>query len=184
MTTPGENDPANRSEPPSYGAYAYPGSETPEQLPQVQRGPLPPSVDTASKTMVVGAIVSVLLLIVNVATISTVRTYLDNQHKYSSSKINSLVAAGVATEIILGLIGAGLWLWMAWATRKGHSWARIVSTVFFAIGVIGAISGLAGNTTPGWERAIGVIPALIGLVAIIFLWKKESTAYFKPGQPR
>src|SRR5579859_7197739 len=32
-----------------------------------------------------------------------------------------------------GLVLAALWLWMAWKTRTGRNWARIVSTVFFGL---------------------------------------------------
>jgi hypothetical protein len=31
------------------------------------------------------------------------------------------------------LIGVGLWIWMAQMNKAGKNWARITSTVFFAI---------------------------------------------------
>ena len=136
---------------------------------------------TASKIMVAGAVLNVVLLVVSLATIGSVRTTLNNQHKYTHAQVDSAVTLAVVGAIIGGLIGTGLWLWMSWAVRRGQNWARIVSTVFFGLGVVFFLVGLAGKT-PGWERALGLLPVLVGLGAIVFLWKKESGPYFKPGQ--
>ena len=44
--------------------------------------------------------------------------------------------AAVVTAVIGALIAIGLWLWMAWANRRGRNWARIVSAVFFGINTL------------------------------------------------
>jgi hypothetical protein len=70
-----------------------------------------------------------------------------------------------------------LWAWMAWANNKGSRWARIVATVLFALNTISLIfaAGRASITiifvALGW---------LVGLAAVVLLWRKESTAYARP----
>ena len=42
-------------------------------------------------------------------------------------------------EIVLGLVAAALWLWMARANGHGRSWARILATVLFGLATLEAI---------------------------------------------
>jgi len=51
-------------------------------------------------------------------------------------------AGYVVGGTITGLIAGGLWLWMAWANKRGRSWARILSTVFFGLLTLYAVVGL------------------------------------------
>ena len=43
-------------------------------------------------------------------------------------------------EIVLGLVAAALWLWMARANGHGRNWARILSTVLFGLATLEDIS--------------------------------------------
>jgi hypothetical protein len=78
-----------------------------------------------------------------------------------------------------------LWIWMAQMNQRGRNWARITSTVFFALATLSAIGGLAGGTLSGGSinRFYGLLVWVIGGVAIILLWRPSSTEYFK-GVPR
>jgi hypothetical protein len=68
---------------------------------------------------------------------------------------------------------------MARANGQGKNWARILSTVLFGLatldlfGVLSQPKTLLGLIFP-------VLTWLIGLGAIVFLWRKESTEFFKP----
>jgi len=95
------------------------------------------------------------------------------------------LAAGAAGSSTLGaVIGAGLWFWMARANRSGAQWARITSTVLFAIdcvlllAIIGLASKVAGTAGVGLVIGSALVQWLIGLVAIITLWARPSSAYF------
>ena len=79
--------------------------------------------------------------------------------------------------VVGGLIGAGLWLWMAWANKRGRSWARIVSTVFFAIATLGLIGSFAQANTIA-SRIITIVGWAIGLAALVFLWQRQSSDYY------
>jgi hypothetical protein len=65
---------------------------------------------------------------------------------------------------------------MAWKCKEGRSWARIVSTVFFGIASLGALSELTNLGTAGmWN----LVTWAVGLVAIILLWQGSSTDFFR-----
>ena len=65
--------------------------------------------------------------------------------------------------------------------QAGKNWAKITSTVFFALDSIGAIGGLAGGQFSGGSvnRFYGLVVWVIGGIAIILLWQRSSTEYFK-----
>lgn len=104
-------------------------------------------------------------------------------------------SGGAVYGIVVPLIGAGLWVWMAMMNKAGKEWARIVATVFFGLSCIGllialvgigALTALGGALGSGAAVALGVLALLvtvaawlIGLFTILFLWRKESSAYFK-----
>jgi hypothetical protein len=82
------------------------------------------------------------------------------------------------------LIVTGLWLWMAWANKRGRSWARIMATVFFGILTAGGLALLVMVLTGGFLPAAGLAWAaflgywLPGLGAVILLWQRSSSDYY------
>ena len=87
----------------------------------------------------------------------------------------------VVALVLVGLIAAGLWIWLARSCRAGKSWARIVSTVLFAISTISAFISIGGGALAAGDatRIYGFVVWIIGLVAIIALWQRASSDYFK-----
>lgn len=92
----------------------------------------------------------------------------------------SSTGAFIGGSVLAGLIIAGLWLWMAWKNREGRSWARVVSTVFFGIMCLIAIVNLFGLPSP--SAFIALAEWAVGLAAIIFLWRGESSQYYRAVQ--
>jgi hypothetical protein len=89
---------------------------------------------------------------------------------------NPLVAGIVAAVIV-----TGLWLWMAWKTGAGRSWARVLSTVFFGFACLRLLSTvLAAGGSGGKVLALVVtlIDWSIALAALIQLWQRESSDFF------
>jgi hypothetical protein len=157
----------------------FPGSN---QTPVPSRPPIPQSVTRAVQAMYVGAVASLIGIVIDFLTRHSLRSALaSHDHKLTTSQLNNLYHVEIGAFIIGGLIAAGLWIWMAQSNKAGKSWARILSTVLFGIDTISLIAGAA---TPGGAgtRIYGIVVWLVGLVAIIFLWRRESTAYFKPQQ--
>jgi hypothetical protein len=129
--------------------------------------------------MYAGAAVSLVGIIVNLATLSSTKSaIIKHSPNLTPTQVNDTLHAAVGVFIVSGLLGAALWLWMARTCGAGKSWARIVSTVLFAIDTINV---LAGAAVPGGgaTRIYGIVVWLVGLAAIVLLWQRSSSDYFR-----
>jgi hypothetical protein len=89
--------------------------------------------------------------------------------------------AGVAVAVVLlSLIEIAVWLLIARACQNGRRWARVTGTVLFGIHTLSALAVL-GNAHPGIGRAglLTVISWLIACAAVVFLWQRPSSAFFR-----
>lgn len=150
------------------------------QQPQV---PQPPSVRTAVRLMWAGAAISLIGIIVSLATMGSLQDQLENRMGSDGSQS---VAHGTYVGTIVGMIVGGaiqvlLWLWMAWKTGQGRNWARILSIVFAAINVLGSLSVLSGAGNVG-NTIVQLASLVVGIVAVVLLFRKESSAYFNPNR--
>jgi hypothetical protein len=158
----------------------YPSTGTGGQLPETPvRAEPPSSVQTAVRLMYAGAIISGISFILGLVTIGSVRHTLEKDYpSYSASKISSLVNAEIVIVVVAGIIGVGLWLWMAWANKRGKNWARITGTVFFGLYTLDLIF-VAARAASGISTVFAIVTWLVGLGATIMLWRRDSTAFFK-----
>ena len=158
----------------SYQPYPTGGAAEPEP----QRAAPPTPVLQAVKLKYAGAIVSAISLIITLLTIGSLKTAIHNADpSLSASKLHSAEVAAVAVAVIFGLIGIGLWLWMAYANKAGKNWARITATVFFGLDTLSVLTSFR-QAEPILTRLISILIWLIGLGAIILLYQRESSAYF------
>jgi hypothetical protein len=162
-----------------YQPYPSPG-----QMPEPVRPEPPDSVLTAVKLMYAGAVVSALSLIIGLATIGSFRSAIRRAYpNYTPSQVHTAEVGAVTVIVIFGLIGIGVWLWMAWANKKGANWARITASVLFLLDTLSLLAGFA-RPEPLGTRLLSLLIWLIGLGAIILLWRSDSTAYFKAPRVR
>ncbi len=158
----------------SYQPYPTGGAAEPEP----QRPAPPTPVLQAVKLMYAGAIVSAISLIITLVTVGSLKTAIHNADpSLSASKLHSAEVAAVAVAVIFGLIGIGLWLWMAYANKAGKNWARITATVFFGLDTLSILTSFR-QAEPVLSRVISILIWLIGLGAIVLLYQRESSAYF------
>jgi hypothetical protein len=171
----------------------YPGGDQPSQQPGQlgQPGapapsPIPQSVTRAVQVMYLGALASLVGIIIELLTRHSLRTFIAdhatrNGKRLTATQVADTYHAELVVLVVVGLIGIGLWLWMAQSNKAGKNWARITSTVFFAIDTLGAIGGLAGGSLSGGNvnRFYGLVVWIIGLVAVFLLWQRQSSEYFK-----
>jgi hypothetical protein len=159
----------------SYQAYPTSG---PDQLPQ-QRPSAPPSVQTAVKLMYAGAALSGLSFIIGLVTIGSLKQAIINASKtpLTTSQLHTAEVVGVATIVILGLIGIGLWLWMARANGAGKSWARITAAVLFGLNTLGLISAVGRPNAIG-TKIFDILIWIVGLGATVYLWRRDSSEYY------
>ena len=155
----------------------YPSSGKPVEP---ERPPAPPSVLNAVKLMYVGAAISTVSLIISLIDISGTKEAIRKARpSLTAAQVNQLNTFIITLAIVSGVIGVALWLWMARANSQGRNWARIMSTVLFGLATLD-LYGVLSQPKTVLGLVFPVLTWLVGLGAVIFLWRKESTEFFKP----
>jgi hypothetical protein len=150
------------------------------EMPEAQLRPIPPQVANAVKVMYAGAAASLLGIIVDILTISATKTAIEKRSpKLTASQVNSTQHSLIFGFILGGVVAAVLWVVIARACQDGRNWARITGTVLFAINTIDAVVGATIAPVATGVRIWYVVIWLIGLTAVVLLWQRPSTAYFK-----
>jgi hypothetical protein len=99
--------------------------------------------------------------------------YLYQQHAYDSAGI---VLGFVIVAGFLGVVG---WLISAAAVRRGRRWGATLGTVLFGIDAVVALFVLVGAGNAPVAKALTVVVWAVGLVTTIFLWGRESRAFYR-----
>jgi hypothetical protein len=156
----------------------YPGGT---QMPEPATRPsIPQSITRAVQLMYAGAAASLIGIIIALTTLSSIKSQIISKNpSLTTTQVNNAEHVAIGVLIASGLIGAALWLWMAQSCKAGKNWARITSTVLFAIETINVVAGASAISSGGASRIYSILVWLIGLGAIIFLWQRSSTEYFK-----
>jgi len=132
----------------------------------------PAPVLSAAKFMYGGAISSAAFLIAALPFIG------DTHGKVLGHRLTPTLT--ITLGAVAGLALIGLWLWMARATSQGKNWARILSTVLFALATLELLSALEGIGKDGVVQALFAgLTWLSGLAAVWMLWRPASSAFFK-----
>ena len=155
----------------------YPGGADPREPAPASA---PPSVLRAVKVMYAGVAASLIGIVIDMTTLSATRAaIIKHSPTLTTAQVNSAEHVEIGLFIASGLIGAALWLWMAQSCRAGKGWARIVSTVLFAIDTLAVLITTAGTAGGGLSRAYALVIWVVGLIAIILLWQRASSGYFR-----
>src|ERR1700735_1470577 len=111
----------------------YPGGDQPSQQPDQlgQSGalvptPLPQSVTRAVQVMYLGALASLVGIIIELLTRHSLRSYIAdhatrNGKRLTASQVADTYTAELVGLVVVGLIGIGLWLWMAQMDKSGRN---------------------------------------------------------------
>jgi hypothetical protein len=149
------------------------------QLPETQRPTAPASVLNAVRVMYVGAATSILGIVLDVLTVSATKKAIEKRSPHLSvSQINSSQHVLVIAFIIGGLIGAAAWFFIARSCLGGKNWARITGTVLFGLATVDTLGGLSAPIA-GVVKIWAILVWLVGLTAVVFLWRRSSTEFFK-----
>jgi hypothetical protein len=147
------------------------------QMPEPVRPGPPPSVVMAVRLMYAGAVVSALSLIVGLLTVGSLRNSLHKaQPSLTPSELHNLQTVVVVGSVLIGVISIGLWVWMALLNKAGKSWARVVATVLFGLDTLFLLLGVA-RAGAAAGTLVSILTWLIGLGAVIYLWRKDASAY-------
>lgn len=161
-----------------------------QSAPQYNAGPRGPVTTTAPKSMVyakyamwAGAVVQLLSTVPSLFMRDQMReiaedSLRDSGASYDQSAVDMAVNIGLGVGLFMGILGAALWILMAFLTGKGKDWARIVATVLFGVFVVSFLCSFA-QPNPPLTMVLNVVLLLIGAAAVFFLWRKDSTEWFK-----
>jgi hypothetical protein len=147
---------------------------TSTQMPQLDKPPVPPQVSNAIKAMYVGAATSILGIVIDILTVSATKTAIEKHSRHLTASQHTLVIAFV----VAGLVGAAVWIFLARACKDGNSWARTTGTALFGLATVDVIVGVSAPVA-GPVKIWGLVVWLVGLTAVIFLWQRASTAFFR-----
>lgn len=126
-----------------------------------------------------GAAASVAGIFVNLTALSALR------RRTAPALWPSAERQAIAEFVVGGIVVAAVWAFMALSCRAGARWARISSTVLFAVDtvytavvVLGADRTAAGPGVRAWTG----VTWLFGLAAVVLLWHRTATSHFHPGR--
>ncbi len=164
----------------SYPTYPETGDVSPGTGPAV---PQPSSIRTAVRLMFVGAAVSLISLVISIATLGSLKDDIRDElvkddPNVSQSTIDAAYGVTIGIAVVLGTIGVLLWLWMAWKNGQGRSWARVVATV---LGVLNVLFTLLSFTSANAEPVVQVFSAInlvLAIAILVLLWRKDSTEFY------
>ncbi|TDE00912.1 hypothetical protein [Jiangella asiatica] len=146
--------------------------------PSTAARPEPPAqILTAAKLMYVGAVLSGLLLLFTFLSRDAIRDAVeDSDSSLSADEIDAAVNLTIGVGIVVGLIGVGLWLWMAAANKAGKSWARVVATILGGLNILFTLFSLSGGG--GLNLIVNVVQIALAAYILYLLYRPESSQYY------
>lgn len=139
----------------------------------------PPSILTAVRLMYVGAALSLLGVLLTFTQTDAIRDAVeDSDDTLTASEIDTLVNVSIASAVIAGLVGVGLWVWMAVKNGQGRSWARVVATVLGALNIVFTLFSLAGGTATPLTLVSSVVSLVLAAVILYLLYRPDSTRFY------
>ncbi|GGP57110.1 hypothetical protein [Saccharothrix coeruleofusca] len=87
----------------------------------------------------------------------------------SEEELQSVATASLMFAVVLGLLFAGLYVLFAFKARAGRNWARLVLTVLTGLNLLVLLLGAS------W---LGLLTALISVVAVVLLYTPNAKSYF------
>jgi hypothetical protein len=139
-----------------------------------------PSIRNAVRFIYAGAAIQALSVVLDIGAVrgriqSSLATA--SATPLTASQLNTDEAIGVGFLVLGGVVGASLWLWMARKNKAGRRWARTFSTAFFAIFTV-ALFAIVAQRVAGGDKIIPVAEWIVGLLAIVQLWRRESSDFY------
>ena len=144
---------------------------------------IPASVRKAGRFMLAGAAITALICLFQVIVTIIDKNLIDINGKPPTS---SQLTVGILILIVSYAVYVALWLLMARFTRAGMNWARIVSSVLFAIStwqLYSTINSLKAGVAITVADVVFIVFTVAiwvaGVGAVALLWRAESSLYFK-----
>jgi hypothetical protein len=155
------------------------------QVATAEPPPQPPSLRNAVRLMWAGAGLALLGTILTLADLSKLKTEVFNVTRrnnsgksgYTLAQLHTVANITVGALVVIGIISVLLWAWMAWANNRARGWARNAASVLFGLLTIEILLSLSR----GVSIVFILLEWLLGVVAVVLLWRRETTAYIGAG---
>ncbi|UTT68938.1 hypothetical protein NMQ03_17235 [Arthrobacter sp. DNA4] len=166
---------------PQYGQSPYgqsPYGQYPSEQPQpAGSNGIPQLVNIAFWLLIAATAIYVISILINLTQLDApqFRQEFEQQVRASGAGItyDDIKPFIAGSLVVFGIIGAALYLLVAFFIRKGKNWARILGTVFAALSVLG-LFGIPSLATIG---------TVLGIAAIVLLYLPAAAPYFRKQQP-
>lgn len=157
---------------------SYPASSSPAPA---ASGPVTPpqQVNIAFWLYIAGAALSLIALVVSLATVGSLKDDLQRQlatqgQQISGSALDSIVAVSVTGAVIFGILYIVAYVLFAYFMRRGANWARIVLLVVTVLSLFGILGGFG----------LGAARVVVGVIATILIFLKPANDYFREVKAR
>jgi hypothetical protein len=157
-------------------------AEPPHQ-PTRARAPFP--VRTAVWLMCLGAVLTLADAATVLVTLGGVKAAAVQDVDFTGGRWHVFVLTVIVPALASTPIVAGVWLWLAWANRRGYAWARfafLALVCVLTIGwlfVLGASSG--ADAAPSTSRDLLATTALwlVGLVSMTLIFTQRANPHYQ-----
>lgn len=173
--------PGQQPPPAPYGAYPTgpAGGFQPPPAPSQ-----PSSISLAVKLMWVGAALSLLSLIYSITTLGDLKDdiaieLVKSDPDVTQATIDVVYGVTITFAFLFGLVGALLWVWMAWKNGQGRAWARVVATVFGGLNLLGLLFTVGAGSADALTAVSSVASVVLAGVILFLLWRKESSQFYE-----
>ena len=141
--------------------------------------PAPTAVRAAVGLMCLGAVLTLADVVIVLVTLSGVRWAA--AHDLGAGQWPFVMLTQVDFWLASAPIGAGVWLWLAWANGRGYHWARTAFVAFFVLLTIVPFFGLSRDALPytGADVLATTVLWLVGLVAMALIFSQTASPYYQ-----
>jgi hypothetical protein len=143
----------------------------------MSRAPRP--VRDAVRLMCAGAVLTLAALVTVLVTLGGVRAAA--AYDLTGGQWPTVMLTQVGFWLASAPIGAGVWLWLAWANGRGYHWARPAFVAFFCVLTIVPIFGGGEDALPyTWADVIAAaVLWLVGLAAMVLIFSETASPHYR-----
>jgi hypothetical protein len=139
----------------------------------------PRTIKIAVALMFVGAALSFLGLIASFSQTEEMEELIAEKFpELTEEEVDTSVSQGQAQGAVGGLVGVGLWIWMAIANGQGNNWARITGTVFGGIHIVTVLIFMAVFPMPSLTLALSLASVTLAGIIVVLMFLRESSDYY------
>jgi hypothetical protein len=143
----------------------------------LSRSPRP--MRNAVRLMYVGAALELAVLVTILVSLGSVRSAIVGD--FTAAQWHTAMLTQIVPLAAGAPIGAGVWLWLAWANGRGYDWARPASMALAGLLTLELLIGLGGGAAlyaPADLIAM-TVPWLAGVAATVLIFSKTANPYYQ-----